>query len=495
MTEEKKQELSQLLDQAMANLEIRRGFGEPLEMPEDIYRRYVKESWKYRGLDQFSPFWILLSPDLKNATIKSYLLHFIRQELAPFIDGDKILISYYFIESNSTDGPRARRFDSQNINLDLILERLLDIAIVRGVKEAVAVFDTCSRPEGSRGLFQEVSVVEGLTLEKDVELFRGIRLVPLLDSGVSEEVIRCIPSFPAFAFFYEFPNFFGHTLLVIDRPGLSVFQKPSLIQEQGGDLPFQIEVPDVKFPNRSEVCSFRETLGQTLSLVLDFPINIPRGDYRFEEDRVSNSHEPTFAIQPNRVGFYLDELNNFNPRHGTIASLIHANLFRCSTLADESHIQKARCLYDVLESKPEVRKKLRIPIDRWIKTKSSGNVHDKFIDVGIALEALYVPNPGTRGKGKQIRQNASEYLTTDADRKEKLVKVFRAIYDYRSDVVHNKVSGEKVSIGEKCVHVSDLVVCAQNLCLKSIKKIIEEGKFPELSALGKKAHRNKAESE
>ena len=472
MTEEKKQELRQILTQAIDESEIRNGNGESLVMPKDVYRRFVQERWKYFGLDPLSPLWIILTLEIKSGAIRSRLRDFINHELALHVAGDTISTAIYFIESYSADGPSVYHFRSQNIPVDFILRRLLDITIVRGVEEAVFVFDRCSGPEGSHGLFQEVSVIEGISLKEDIELFRGVRLVPLLESGISEQVLCCFPRVLRFLIKREFPNFFGHTLLIIDRPGISIFHKPGPHQEfpQGlpvQHLPFQVEKHDLRFRNCHEVDAFKEIFCQALSLVLHDPIQIPRGSYFFEEDRTVNLRDVTLPY------------------------LIRANQTRRFTRPDEYHIENAKCLYHVLESKPELREKLRIPIDRWIKSKSSGNVDDKFIDLGIALEALYVSERGTRGKGKQIRQNASEYLTTDAARKDKLEKIFKAIYDYRSDVVHNNDPGEKVSIGEKCIHISDLVVCAQNLCVESINKIIEEGTFPDRSALGKTAHRNK----
>ena len=57
----------------------------------------------------------------------------------------------------------------------------------------------------------------------------------------------------------------------------------------------------------------------------------------------------------------------------------------------EAEIDEAKCLYrssNKLNSSD--RKKLRIPIDRWMKSKTSGEPDDKIIDLGIAFEALYL---------------------------------------------------------------------------------------------------------
>ena len=471
MTEEKKQELRQLLEEAMGNSEIRDEYDDgQLCLPKDVYRRYLQESWKYFGLARFSPFWIRPTVSIVNPATKSRLLDYIREELAPFIDIDTISTATYSIESDSTDRARVHRFQNKVVHLRLILKRLLDIALVRDIEQAVSVFDKCSRPEGAQGVFQHVSVINGLTLKTDIEVFKGIRLVPLLDSGISREFISYF-RFPVFAFGYEFPNFFGQTLLVIDRPGFSIFHKPGPNQEfpQGlpvGELPFQVGEHDTIFRDRGEVDSFQESFSQALSLILNFPIQIPRGGYFFEEDRT------------------------FNPRDGTIASLIPANQFRDSIVADENHIEKARCLYKRLVGfDSNDRTKLQIAIDRWIKSKASGNETDKIIDLGIALEALYVTEQ--YGLSKQLRKHASLYLGEDVAPQKTLKEEFKAIYKYRSDIVHNNVVGEEVAVGNRSVPIADLVTRAQNLCQESILKIINEQKFPDWNSLRQTARRNR----
>ena len=481
MTEEKKQELRQLLDEAMADLEIRDEYdGGQSALPVDVYRRYLEESWIYFGLARFSPFWIRPTVNIVRQATRLRLLDYIREELALFIDDDEISTATYFIESNSTDGPCVHRFPNKNkgVHPRFILKRLLDIALVRGIEQAVSVFGRCSRPEGAQGIFQDVSVVKGITLKTDIEVFKGIRLVPLLDSGISKEFIGYF-RFPVFAFGYESPNFFGQTLLVIDLPGFSIFHKPGPNQEfpQGlpvGELPFQVGEHDTIFRDRDEVDSFQESFSQALSLILNFPIQIPRAAFCFEE------------VQISRGGYFFEEDRTFNPRDGTIASLIPANQFRDSIVADENHIEKARCLYKRLvgfDSNDST--KLQIAIDRWIKSKASGNETDKIIDLGIAFEALYVTEQ--YGLSKQLRKHASLYLK-DVAPQMTLKKELKAIYKLRSDIVHSNVVREEVAVGDRCVPIPDLVERAQDLCQKSIVKIIQEGTIPDWNSLAQIAN-------
>ena len=88
MTEERKQELAELLDEATKkeNLKIRYGYGEA-SLPVNIYREYLLERWSSYGIDPLlSSLSIHLTPDIVDETIKSKLLDFIREELTQLID-------------------------------------------------------------------------------------------------------------------------------------------------------------------------------------------------------------------------------------------------------------------------------------------------------------------------------------------------------------------------------------------------------------------------
>ena len=53
MTEERKQELTQLLQETMKGLQIRHEYGS-LPMPIDIYRKYLQKRWAFYGVDYLS---------------------------------------------------------------------------------------------------------------------------------------------------------------------------------------------------------------------------------------------------------------------------------------------------------------------------------------------------------------------------------------------------------------------------------------------------------
>ena len=297
MTEKRKQELRRLLEEARGSLEVRPKHDAERPIPVDVYGKYLHERWKYFGLDRFAPFWIQPTLDIGCETAKSRLLEFIREELTQYlgVDGDSISVAVYFIEHHSTNGPRLNRVNDllRTIDVEFILTRLLDIALVRGAgTRSVSVRNRAAAPKVHPSIFQRVSLVKGLGLSKEtLKSSKGIRLVPLPDSRISDRGYVPLFSYVFLAqpFATSFLTFSKLTLLTIDCPGLSMFHKPGPNQEfpQGlpvGDLPFKLEGHDVGYLDLREVESFRESFSRALSLSVDISSRNPYAEGSFPRE-------------------------------------------------------------------------------------------------------------------------------------------------------------------------------------------------------------------
>ena len=485
MTDERKQELTQLLQETMKGLQIRYEYG-PLPIPIDIYRRYVEERWTSYGVDflsfaystRFTIFIVGENGELKpfyKIDRNSKLLNFIQDELAPFIrkgNIPEISTGSYIVESDFTDGSRLFCPRGGINQQHHILERLLHIAIVRGIEEAISAFERSSCPEGVHGFFQFVALVEGIRIETEIPIFDGVRLVPLpslQESHIAEEVLRYLPGFPYRASFDQARSFYGKTLLVIDLPGFSIFHKPPhQLFEQGtkiSDLKFEVEEQHVKCHNRKEISVFVKSFFQALSLVCNSTFEIYDIGWFLEEDRSLHAQsEMTGNLYP------------FQKR----------DLFAGCIMAKRSEIDKAKCLYDRLtELNTETSEKLQISINRWIKSKTIQTSEDKMIDLGIALESLYLPKDNIDQLAFQLRLCASWHLGKNKEDRKKLIDEFKAIYTLRSKAIHNGDVPEKIKIrkGEEPIDTSEFILRAQDLCRQSIIKILENGKFPDWNNL------------
>ena len=162
-----------MLREAMIGLEIRARSGDrSSSLPMDVYRAYLQQRRK--------SYWADFNPYIVNEAIKSKLLDFIRVEFAQFIREDRILSASFFLLGGPTNG----------FPLESLLEQLLKITIVRGIEGAVSAFDRCTKE--THGSVQYMALLEGITLETEIQVFEGIRLVPLPSS--TSELPRYLPN-------------------------------------------------------------------------------------------------------------------------------------------------------------------------------------------------------------------------------------------------------------------------------------------------------------
>ena len=108
---------------------------------------------------------------------------------------------------------------------------------------------------------------------------------------------------------------------------------------------------------------------------------------------------------------------------------------------------------------------------------------DKIIDLGIAFEALYVPDGGSGEIRFRLAVRAAWHLGKDKEDRNKLLQKFKQIYDCRSNAVHSGKLDERVRFGEEHIPTSEFIQRAQNLCRESIMKILEDRKLPNWNSL------------
>ena len=147
MTEERKQELAELLDEAMEGLIIRSRSRSrsPSFVEVDTYRQYLQLLWTFYPTYSL---WGPMSFDLEEVSepAKSKLLSFIKDEFTLFIYEDEILSASRFIHLGV------------GLPLDEVLEQLLKIAIVQGIEGAVLAFDKYIRGTHD-GFYQYVAIL------------------------------------------------------------------------------------------------------------------------------------------------------------------------------------------------------------------------------------------------------------------------------------------------------------------------------------------------
>ena len=465
MNQERKQKLTQLLHEAIEDLEIQPRFTDPPLSPINInkYEMYLQKSWTSYSPDSerlVNHFKLEIDMDTKTK-----LLDLINTELDPFIHEGKISTGYFYL--------LCVRTNEERLELNDLLEKLLNIAIFGGIERAVSAFEKCVSEDASAS-FESITLLEGITLESEIQVFDGIRLVPI---PASSNLPRCFGSLPQ----RDVSNFYWKTMLVIDYSISPIFQKPSLAataedknytvfmekppMEVKG---FQIKAKGGKSPEYTSTAStvFHQKFCQALSLACNSGVK-PSISWKF----VAN-----------------EELLNINPKSSRLASQ-SPDPFRDRIKVSEDQINKAKCLYEILvdstsNTPTNIAEKLKIPIDRWIKSKINKDPVDKMIDLGTAFESLFLPSDSVDQLAFQFRLRASWHLGKGKAHREELMDEFKAIYILRSKAVHNGELPPKIRIRKgESVATSKFIPRAQNLCLDSIKKILEDGKYPDWKSL------------
>ena len=392
-------------------------------------------------------------PHIHNESVKSEVLGFIRQELAEFISEDCIQSASFFI-ANGGPGP-------DGYGLDNLLSQLLKIAIVHGIEEAVQEFDRCIQNES--GHFQYMAILERIKLDASVKIFEGIQLIRLPDT---------IPELQQYLSSYVTVGaqpwiFKGKTLLIIDASVSPIFHKPfpEIFREgfKVEHIPFRSKIVCGEF-QIPKVEDFYKHFCQALSLVCNSAVQCAHTWRRLAEDKLFNlwSRRDVGLSAPYSVNEY--------------------GIIRIG----ENQIDEAKCLYqNLVKLDSKVREKLQIPIDRWIKSKTSQTFEDKIIDFGIAFESLYLSGIDSKTELRfRFSLHAAWHLGEDKEQRKALMKKFKEIYDWRSTVVHTgKLPNKKKKTPFTPEEVEAFITDAQNLCRDSIMKILEKGKFPDWNDL------------
>ena len=462
MTEERKEELKLLLEEAMQSLII-----EASERYKPISLERYKESAKaFR--ESYRPdlsFIFDYQLNIQDDTVKSKLFNLIKEELADYIrqnESAKPPWTYSICPANLA----IRGTNILPCPLDSLLEKLLDISIASGMDRAILALDKCTRE--TVGTFQKIVLLQGPVYDpefdserkdrREIRVFDGIRLA-LFPLNASK-----LPS-------YLFDQSFSHvlknagpsvfrwkTVLIIDHTISPLFSKSPTENENQ----FEIKTKSTEFPNFDV-----EKFCQAFSLVSDYP------------------------VEPVRQWSYIDQDELFNLQK-SLPIIVH-NLFIPKeisrvTIIDETHIEKIKDRYKELVNLPsEVGEKLQIPIDRWIQSKTEDNPIDKIVDLGIALEALYLSEGTKEQLTLQFRLRAAWHLGENKEQRKALMKEFKAIYEWRSAVVHTGKLPKKGKGKKKKSYtqeeVREFIRNAQDLCRDSIMKILEDGQFPDWNNL------------
>ncbi|MCY4047700.1 MAG: HEPN domain-containing protein [Candidatus Dadabacteria bacterium] len=457
MDENKKKILSDILHKSMENIGIKNQMGERAPSVEQYKSLYLRKResaneiifYQRYGVKWLPWYGVVNVPDIKDDSIKSELVDFLKDELKEYVEGD------YIVSCLSVSTP--------NYSLNDLLQSVLKVSMVWGVEKAVSVFEQCVDKKSSIPI-KRFALIEGVINQSEMEIFEGIRLMTGKDLFV--DCPNCREEF----LLQDRGVGFAHNGFIVADYSLSpIFVKPSAYQFFQPS-PFQEKLQSTEI-NKFDFVSFCNILSLVSNnrirpmIVSDYVM----GDMA-EFGYLTNDDVALGGFLRNKYQVYERD------RSAMPVSI------------SKEQMEEAKSLYlKVYDSNRKEFDLLRtVVIPRWVKAKKfiGGRFYvDDFIDLGIALESLYVPDSGSGEISFKLRTRASCHLGANVEEKMDIFRKFKAIYDQRSRAVHRGEVEKKVKIGGKDTSISSVLESAQDLCRESILKVIEAGGVPDWDSL------------
>ena len=376
--------------------------------------------------------------EIEDAKVKQPILNLLRTELAKFLREDRVYAATYAIHGGLGSGSSTED----------ILKSLLKAAIVNGPQAAAKAF----YDESASGYlpYREYFLLSGIKVEKEVQVCDGISLVPLPNST------QHLPGFLSDLFRVDSSDFLSKTLLTVDMSVSPLLHRPEqdYTIQSGPDRHFNIAVRSADHPDFD--------LGKfflALTLVGENPV--------FTAIRWT----------------YLSDDSIFDLRISPGSGYSHDTRRASTTVFSEAQVREAVNLFGKITALPQgVYKRLQIPIDRWVKSKTHQGYVDRMIDLGIALESFYLC--GIRDElSFRLRLRAALYLGDGIQQRTQLKKEVRQIYDIRSEAVHEGTVPEQVRVEGQTVRMSEFLERSQELFKRSLLKVIENGRLPDWDSI------------
>ena len=436
MNENMVEELEQLLLETLPSVVIRSRGTRAVQLPTiDGYRQNLQ-----RCRDVYDPSLRYSTssfyPEVGEIRLSGLIADFVSRELIDCIRDGRI--------HSATDAFTRR--SSNGHDIDNVVQNLLIRAIVDGPSVAARAFDDCKR-NTSCSLY-EFFLLSGTLIDKPMKVSDGITLIPLPNS-VSDfpPYLPSMAGVPADFETIVLDQIRTKILVCVEVEVSPIFQRP------GGDFLKRIKGQDS----------------------YDFDPDILCGALGL----ASWSSVRPVMKWTSLKDYEIFDLSGFRGIGGSgYSATLSVLRLDPSYRRIQPKPDTVSALYQALAALPtKTWDKLRVPIDRWMKSFEQQNPLDQVIDLGISLESLYVPD----AEGEitlRFALRAAWHLGKDATDRKRLRDEFREIYAARSDAVHaGKWRSRRAKFSP--IDAEEFVRKAQDLCRDSITSVIEADRIPE----------------
>ena len=438
-------ELETLLSAATGSVAISRGPSDRMHP-----RRYRELSLRCRQVyDPISRHQVAsFRLEVQNTRLKEDLLAYVSAELSDYVRDGKIQSAQFVINGGPVGGS----------GIDKVVENLLRLTVLDSPKVAAKAFYACVTNANAR--YCQFYLLPTISIREPVVFFGGLKLLPL-----STDINELPPHLPNVDLESNEPGMIsgrhlvGRTIACVERSVSPIFHLPeaSYTLDNGPDKHFIVSQPeklaeidfDVFYQALSIVCRRSVKPAMTWTSLADYEV--------FQIGTMWGIGGSGYSVIPNRLSLE-------NP-----------------LLLKEQQVEAVEILYKaILTLSSDVWAKLRIPVDRWMKSTEQSDPIDQLLELGIALETLYLPESQSEVNFR-LGLHGAWHLGKSATERVQLMSEFREIYAARSDIVHaGRLRGKR---GKPSFDVQAFVTRAQELCWQGITAVIDSGRIPDWEAL------------
>lgn len=382
--------------------------------------------------------------------IMSQLVEELRSVLGRFIDPDSDRIGHAFpIDPFDPFGGSSRHTTRPDglsdfefvSSVENFANGLVQAAAIIGVDRAIQLLADWKRGEPVQ--FRTSTFVNGLTLNARLSPRKDIEIVPL---PLTTTELPRLPSYNKLS---------GRDYLGLTVLSLAMSASPALFRPKTGDSKATVRLQTEKNADLNVVC-------EALSLQADCHVsqNFMWTEYE-EAAPFSLKDWETWTLGTN--SFERARWKSASYQMGAATIELHDDVSIVSL--DEGEVMQT------IEALQGADRKLRIAVDRWKRSKwSSARLEDRYIDLRIALETLYLKDFNDNKYSTEMRFRlplfGAWYLGSTLEERRDIRKTLHDAYDTASSAVH---SGEVSSKSKGCLEE------AQELCRLGILKLLREG--------------------
>ena len=446
MSANMREELEQLLLEALSSVTFRlRGFE---TIAPEAYRELLTLGREEYNADLKRNI-ALISPEISGNLAAEGVLHFVERELAELLDDRKIQSATFALFGGTAGGHPVED----------VAANVLRKAAIDGAASASQAFVDCLDQQSCT--FHRFVMVSGVQVEDLFRVSEGITLIPLPEAGSKlPTYLPTVGDLPGSDRFPARQHFFAKTLVRTEYEVSPIFRRPNQADEwqKWPDEIFSV-APKGPMANSFDIHTFCRALGVAGRCDVR-PVMFWTSLLEYEIFDL----RPYWGIGTTNHTVYLPEVgdqpaNTLSRGQLDALDMIYNNLVQPDT---------------------EVWRKLRIPIDRLMKSMAESDPVDQMIDLGIALESLYLPSDRQELRYKLALRGAWHQGATNAERSS-LFAEFREIYDARSDAVHGGIF--RSHRARASFNAEKFVQRAQQLCWNGITAILDSGEVPDWNEL------------